>query len=181
MAKQTGILLITGTIGNLTFYEMNGQHYARLKSSLRGKRVKTDPAFALTMLYADRLALCSRIASQLYRSLPKEKRQVVLYREMTGTAMKLLKAGIPEDVLATTLAAIYMPAPCTTKKPASTPSPRAIVTSSGQLEWYLPVESSYTKPGLKDLNYVVSRCCFTYVQLWRILSKGSIEILSCST
>jgi len=183
MAKQAGILQITGTISNLTFYEMGGQYYVRLKSSLSGKRVKTSPAFALTMLYAERLAMCSQTASQLYRSLPKEKQQVVLYRKMTGTAMRLLKAGIPAEVLAAALAAIYTPAPasCAPKKPVRKLSPRAVVTPSGQLEWDPPVESNYTKGRWEDLNYVVNRCCFTYVQLSRILSKGSIVILSCST
>jgi hypothetical protein len=95
MAKQAGIILLTGTINNLTFYRMNGQFYVRIKSRLRGDRVKTDPAFARTMVYADRLALASRTASQLYRSLPKETREVALYRKMTSMAMGLLKAGVP--------------------------------------------------------------------------------------
>lgn len=136
MAKQAGTLQITGTISNITFYKMNGQHYARLKSSLSSKRVKTDPAFALTMLYAQRLALCSRIASHLYRSLPPEKRQAGLYRSMTGTALRLLKSGVPTEALAAALAAIYTPAPvpCALKKPVIALSPRAVVTASGQLE-----------------------------------------------
>jgi len=107
MAKQAGNFFLTGTRENLTFYKMDGQHYVRLKSSLSSKRVKTDPAFALTMVYADMLAVASRTAAQLYRSLPQEQRQVARYRKMTSTAMQLLKAGIPADRLMEALKAAF--------------------------------------------------------------------------
>ncbi len=138
MARQAGPLLITGTRSNLTFYKMNGRYYARLKSSLSSKRVKTSPAFARTMLYANRLALCSRIASRLYRSMPVAAQQVALYRKMTSTALQLLKAGIGEDRLAAALAAVYIPAPAISASTTVLPAVRAMVTSSGQLVWYFP-------------------------------------------
>lgn len=40
MAKQIGPVFITGTIGDICFYKMDGQYYARMKSSLSSKRVK---------------------------------------------------------------------------------------------------------------------------------------------
>jgi len=46
VAKQIGATKITGTIQNICFYKMEGQYYARQKSSLTGKRVKKDPAFS---------------------------------------------------------------------------------------------------------------------------------------
>jgi len=98
MAKQIGPVKIVGTIGNICFYEMDGKHYARLKSSLKGKRVKKDPAFRLTMMYAGWLAKASKIASVVYASLPEKEHQQ--YRTMTGIAMKMLKAGAePEDIV----------------------------------------------------------------------------------
>jgi hypothetical protein len=99
MAKQKGIFLMTGTLGNQTFYKMRGQYYVRSKSSLRADRVKSDAAFTLTMVYADRLALASRTASQVYRQLPEAKQQVSLYRKMTSAAMQLLKTGISPAIL----------------------------------------------------------------------------------
>lgn len=137
MAKQAGVILLTGTIGNITFYEMDGQYYARMKSSLRGNRVKTDPAFALTMVYAERLALSSRTAAQLYRSLPAAQRQVTLYRKMTSTAMQLLKAGIPPAMLADALAAVFQPA-TTPKEKINRVMPQqagVCVSGMGCLEW----------------------------------------------
>jgi hypothetical protein len=52
MAKQIGFLKITGTLGDITFYELDGEFYARKKSSLDGKRVKKDPRFRRTMYEA---------------------------------------------------------------------------------------------------------------------------------
>lgn len=138
MAKQSGMILITGTIQNITFYEMDGQYYARLKSSLRGDRVKRDPAFARTMVYAERLALASRTAAQLYRSLPVEQRKVALYRKMTSTAMQLLKAGISAAMLAAALAAVFQPIILPKEKTACFVPQQscASVSQTGRLQWY---------------------------------------------
>jgi hypothetical protein len=74
-------------------YKMGGKYYARMKSSLRGKRVKRDVAFKETMRYAVLLANTARLASQLYRELPVESRGIRVYRSLTGKAMRLLKEG----------------------------------------------------------------------------------------
>jgi hypothetical protein len=78
---------------------MNGQYYARKKSSLSGKRVKRDPKFENTRRYAGYMAQASQIAAAVYRSLPKEERQHALYREMTGKALQLLKEGLEEAAI----------------------------------------------------------------------------------
>lgn len=107
MAKQTGELKLTGTIGNITFYEMYGEHFARLKSSLSGKRVKKDPRFRRTMEYAGWLAQASGLASCCYGALPKEERVYAMYREMVGMAMQMLKAGKDADVIAVCLEMMF--------------------------------------------------------------------------
>lgn len=93
MAKQTGPVKLEGTIGNICFYEMDGEWYARLKSSLTGKRVKKDPRFRRTMEYAGMLTQASRLASGGYQRLPKAERAYPMYRAMVGMAMQLLKMG----------------------------------------------------------------------------------------
>jgi hypothetical protein len=57
MAKQIGEFKITGTYDDVTYYEMEGQYYARKKSSLKGARVKKDPRFKRTIQCAQRLAM----------------------------------------------------------------------------------------------------------------------------
>ena len=91
MAKQAGTIKINGTIGDICFYRLHEEHYARTKSSLSAKRVKHDPAFDATMKYAALLACASKIASVMYKQLPKEQKSRKRYQAMTGQAMRLLK------------------------------------------------------------------------------------------
>lgn len=108
MARQTGIYTITGTIDNLCFYKMEGKFYVRQKSSLSGTRVKKDPAFAKTMQYANMLGTASKIASAIYRQLDKRQKVQGLYRQLTGEAMQLLKAGKTKDNTAHMLQSKYL-------------------------------------------------------------------------
>jgi recombinational DNA repair protein (RecF pathway) len=91
MAKQAGTIKISGTIGDICFYRLHEEHYARTKSTLSAKRVKHDPAFEETMKYAALLACASKIASVIYKQLPKEQKSRKKYQAMTGQAMRLLK------------------------------------------------------------------------------------------
>src|SRR4030095_3415869 len=91
MAKQAGTIKISGTIGEICFYRLHKEHYARTKSSLSGKRVKHDPAFKGTMRYAALLAFASKISSVIYKRLPAEQKSRKKYEAMTGQAMQLLQ------------------------------------------------------------------------------------------
>jgi hypothetical protein len=91
MAKQAGTIKIKGTIGDICFYRLHEEHYARTKSSLSAKRVKHHPAFKETMKYAALLACASKIASVIYKRLPKEQKSRKKYQAMTGQTMRLLK------------------------------------------------------------------------------------------
>src|SRR3954469_3523463 len=68
-----------------------------MKSALTGKRVKKDAAFKRTMEYASLLANASKVASALYRELPKEEKGIAVYRTLTGKVMKLLRDGRSKD------------------------------------------------------------------------------------
>ncbi len=100
MAKQTGKIKYCGTSGSVCFYRMQGEYYARMKSSLTGKRVKKDPAFRQTMVYAALLKSASPLASAVYQQRPAGIKDRRLYQSLTGTAMRLLKNGVSaEEVL----------------------------------------------------------------------------------
>lgn len=95
MAKQSGSLRITGTIGGICFYLMDGQFYARAKSSLSGERVKNDPAFTETMRHAKRMGNASKIASVLYQQMvPAHERSRERYRELVGMVIKEMDAAL---------------------------------------------------------------------------------------
>ena len=93
MAKQCGYIKVVGTFDNLCCYKMNGEFYVRSRSSLTSKKVKYSPRFRNTMMYAGLLGRASKIASMVYKDLPKDFRQFWMYRAFTGEAMQLLKVG----------------------------------------------------------------------------------------
>lgn len=94
MAKQIGLLRLSGTVSGICFYKMDGVYYAREKSKLSGERVKHDPVFAETMRYADLMAKASVIASELYKQVPKEERSRERYRELVGAVIKGLQMAL---------------------------------------------------------------------------------------
>ncbi|PWV51615.1 hypothetical protein [Chitinophaga sp. S165] len=97
-----------GTRDNLTIYLMNGEYIVRTKSSLTGKRVKRDPAFARTMENAGRLKKASRIASVIYKQIPADLRVYKQYRELVGKAMGLLKNGFDVEYVLVALEVTYL-------------------------------------------------------------------------
>lgn len=48
MARQSGIIPLKGTIGNITFYKTKAGHLAREKGGVDANRIATDPAFVRT-------------------------------------------------------------------------------------------------------------------------------------
>jgi hypothetical protein len=48
MAKQSGIIKLEGTIGDITFYKSQDGMLAKVKSGVSGDKIKTDAAFART-------------------------------------------------------------------------------------------------------------------------------------
>lgn len=97
LAKQAGPYKITGTIDNICFYKMDGQYYARQKSSLTGKRVKKDPAFAGTMREAGLFGRASSLASVIKRSFPKEQQCRDLYQELMRKVKRLMIEGVATE------------------------------------------------------------------------------------
>ena len=103
MAKQCGDRKIIGTIGNITFYKMGDEWYARMKSSLTGKRFWKDKAFEGSRRSSARLAAGSKLASDIYRTLPEVKRCYALYRALKSLAIRLLKDGYSQETVVVVL------------------------------------------------------------------------------
>src|SRR5687767_11705908 len=93
MAKQIGPFKLQGCYDNIFFYKMDGQYFARTKTSLDGKRVKKDPVFRETMRHAALLGRASKLAAIVYRALPQEKKEPGLYKKLTGQVMRMLREG----------------------------------------------------------------------------------------
>lgn len=90
---------LTGTVGTLCFYQREGNYYVRSKSSLCGKRVKSDPAFGATMWYAALLGKSARIASGIYKRLTAVQKLEWPYRKLTGQVMQLLRQETAENTI----------------------------------------------------------------------------------
>lgn len=93
MAKQIGAIKIVGTIDGVTFYIMQGVHYARRKSSLDRKRIIRDPRFQRFRECSKVFGRASKLASQLYRLLPKELRKHGVHGKLTGEFNLLFREG----------------------------------------------------------------------------------------
>ncbi|MFT3823434.1 MAG: hypothetical protein QM731_05915 [Chitinophagaceae bacterium] len=93
MAKQLGRFKYEKTLGCITFYRRGDKWYARQKSSLSRRRVKTSKEFANTMKSAHRLGRAAKHAAAVYSKLPESWKLFELYRKLTGIAVRLLKEG----------------------------------------------------------------------------------------
>ncbi len=109
MARLTCTPGFIGTFESITVYYMFGKYYIRTRSSLTGKRVKTDPAFYNTMKYADLMAKGSPIASKVYALVPLQHRHNKLCRKITGEAMTWLKYGWTSEDIIEWLTKKYVP------------------------------------------------------------------------
>jgi hypothetical protein len=97
MARMTKHIHFTGTIGNISYYEIGDRTFARSKSSLTRARVLEDREFEKTRKYAGDLATASRIASAVYKALPADIKGRWIFRAITGDAASLIYAGKPEQ------------------------------------------------------------------------------------
>lgn len=135
MAVQTGKTKLQGRVGNMIYYKMNGRYYARSVSSLSGRRVKRDPKFRRTMEYAKMFGVASKLASELHRSLPRNRRGYRLYRKMTGQANSLLMKGMNEEMVREELKRLFLKSahPTTRKVVCSVPPKGRIISLPGKM------------------------------------------------
>ena len=96
MAKLRPIS-ISGTVGNVCIYEVDGQLYMRSKSSLTRKRVLKSKAFEKTRRYASDMGKAARLGSTIYWDLPPAQRNRSVYQAITGMAASLLYKGMSEE------------------------------------------------------------------------------------
>ena len=96
MAKQVEGFLI-GTYDDITFYKMEGQYYARMKSSLTGKKFWKHKSFEGSRRSCNRFGKGNQLASKVYKEIPEAKRVYALFCNMKRIAIAMLKAGKEEE------------------------------------------------------------------------------------
>ena len=88
---------LVGTYDDITFYKMEGAYYARMKSSLTGKKFRTHSAFAGSRRSCNRFGRGNKLASMVYKEIPEEERKYEVFCRMKSAAIAMLKAGKEEN------------------------------------------------------------------------------------
>ncbi|TKK67395.1 hypothetical protein FC093_13925 [Ilyomonas limi] len=100
MAKQTGILPIEGTIGNLTFFKSKEGFLVRSKGGIAADKIATDPAFQRTrenMAEFSRAGKGAKLLRTAFRAaLIKSKDQLIVSR-LTTQMLKVVQADDVND------------------------------------------------------------------------------------
>jgi hypothetical protein len=73
MSEQSGIIKLTGSMGNITFYNAYGKSLARKKAGPDRKTIMHNPRYDRTRRNIREFGGCSRIASALRHALHEVK------------------------------------------------------------------------------------------------------------
>jgi len=95
MARQVGTFKIRGTIGDLTFYQIRGQHFVRSKGGVDGNRIKNDPNFARTrenMSEFGRAGKDGKLIRDSLRTLMEKASDSLVTSRLTAKLMEVVKS-----------------------------------------------------------------------------------------
>ncbi|HET9130401.1 MAG TPA: hypothetical protein VFO86_05605, partial [Terriglobia bacterium] len=97
MAKQDSLILIKGTIGELSFYKTRDGYFVRKKTVLSGARVKCDPAFKRTRQNADefgRAARAGKVLRTAFAPLMEYASDSRVTSRLAGALFKVIRADM---------------------------------------------------------------------------------------
>lgn len=95
MAKQTGILPVKGTLGNLTFYKSKDGYLVREKGGLDAKRIASDPAFQRTRennAEFGKAGKATKLLRNAVRSFSQNASDSKMGSRLTKEMMRVIKA-----------------------------------------------------------------------------------------
>lgn len=93
MARQKGHFFIQGTIGNFTYYELNGKYYVKKKSSVCKERLLKSPEYKNTRKNMSLFGEAARIASEYYKEIDEKKKHSKLFGTLVAKVKALLVSG----------------------------------------------------------------------------------------
>ena len=97
MARQKGIIKLTGTIGDITFYKNKDGHLAREKGGIDAIRIKSDPAFQRTRENGaefGRAGKAGKILRTSLRALLINSADSKMVSRLTQTMVKVIQADM---------------------------------------------------------------------------------------
>lgn len=98
MARQSGILPIEGTIGNITFFKSKDGYMVRQKGGVPAEKILSDPAFQRTRennAEFGRAGKASRVLRNAFRALIQKAKDA----RLIGRLVKLMMQVIHEDTV----------------------------------------------------------------------------------
>lgn len=119
MAKQQGIFKFTGTIQNVTGYEMNGRFYIKAKSEVPRRKIRYDACFANTRRAQRYFAQAQKLAKEVYtRHMQREDRYLKNWYRLRNRAQDLLRTDMPREEALKILMAEFVRVPLEMKNPS---------------------------------------------------------------
>lgn len=100
MAKQTGILPIEGTIGNLTFFKSKDGYLVKSKSGVTGDKIATDDAFQRTRennAEFGRAGSASKLVRDSLRTIISGAKDSRMVSRLTAVMLKVVQADETND------------------------------------------------------------------------------------
>lgn len=100
MAKQSGIIPLKGTIGNITFYKSGDGYLAREKGGIDPKRIANDPAFQRTRENGAEFARAgkgSKMIRTALRVLIQNSSDRLMTSRLTRSMMEVVKADASNE------------------------------------------------------------------------------------
>lgn len=94
MAELKGILKISGKLGGLSFYKMNGKIIVRNPGGFDGEKIRKDEKYANVRMNASEFGRCSKFGGKLRRALHpfvKDFNDPVLHGRMAKMLYDLMK------------------------------------------------------------------------------------------
>jgi hypothetical protein len=95
MAKQSGIIKLEGTIGDIAFYKTKDGHLARAKGGVTGDRIQNDPAFQRTRENGEefgRAGAAGKILRVAFRNYLQNASDSRMVSRLTKEMMVVVKA-----------------------------------------------------------------------------------------
>lgn len=96
MARQSGLIKLKGTLGDLSFYKTSDGHYARVKGGVDGNKIANDPAFQRTRENGLEFGRAGK-GGKLIRQTIRVLLQQVKDKRMVGRLTKALLAVVKTD------------------------------------------------------------------------------------
>lgn len=100
MAKQTGIVRISGTVGNLTFAQSPNGDEVRKRTTMDGQRMKTDKRFKRTRENWSEFARAGKAAKILRKAFAQQAKPLsdrLSYSRLVTQTMKIVKSDPVSD------------------------------------------------------------------------------------